>query len=446
MAINNTFKPIPFTEQQKKTWGQGLSFAPLKPSPKIESSITQPGGLIKVNQPATISPVQTAAVPKATPQPVATQQIVPQVVPQISSSVPPAPIQSSYPAQPQPIRGLFPNVVTSLAQSGDRNRELAEKAEQISNKYAQQIAELGTAGARARAGRLSTGTVPVAEGTAAIAAQSTAAAQQALSDAAEMELRGVGQGLTAQQQTQEALRSAAGVTQPQVAEYGRTVFDPVTGTYVDAGGSMEDVIQNYASLAAQNQISPSQIPSSIINNPVLLSQFIQAAKSANPSFNAARWEAEVGAIQSDIAQTGTLGGPIAKAAGSAYESLDLLQNAYDSLSSLQQGGILGRNVPVLSQLAQNVSLLSGVGRESASAYQGALREARAAISAVLAPVIGVEGAGGMSMALLPDNMVPEEIPQKIAAAKEYIDQRVRAFTSEGGVGAQQASGSSIWSW
>lgn len=410
------------------------------------------------------------------------------IAPQIQATIPPSvPVASQQPQNPtytppqtnQSVRGVlnYPGyvsdvaaasrpsdvqrgLVTNISKTAEGNTEIGKQAAALSKDYGERIAEVGRLGAGAQAGALSTGTDIVGSGNAAIASQSASQRMQALSDAQQAALQGTAQQLTAQGQTASAfgtalgganvqqqqqisgLTSAAEFAQPSPTAFGQTVFNPLTGRFEGGGGDMTQAIGQYAELAAANGITPSQIPNSITGNPILMGQFLEQARRINSSFNPAQWEAAVKAIQTDIAQTGSLGGPLSKAAGSAYQALDSLQAAFNQLGSLQQGGLpfTDMNVPILSSLAQKASLALGPGREVASLYQGALNEARAQVSAVLAPVVGVDAARSASVGLLPDNMTPQEIPQKLQAAKEYINQRVQSFTTPGGTTTQTSAG------
>lgn len=180
--------------------------------------------------------------------------------------------------------GLFSSVASSLAGSGAANTALGANAQKIASDAGTAIANTGAQGARFEAGQRTTGTTPVAEGNAAVTAQTTAAEQAAIAAGANVALQGNQQAISAQGQTQSALATAGGLAQPSTAAFGQTVFDPTTGTYVGAstGGLPADVMQQYAQMAVTGQYSA--IPSFITSNPVLNAQLNVAAKALNPSF------------------------------------------------------------------------------------------------------------------------------------------------------------------
>lgn len=152
-----------------------------------------------------------------------------------------------------PIKGLFSDVASSLAGSGAANTALGQNAQNIASDAAAQIADTGRQGARFAAGQRTTGTSPVAEGNAAVTAQTTAAEQQAIAAGANVALQGNQQALSAQGQTQSALNAAGNLTQPNPAAYGQAVFDPVAGTYSGGGSNLDP--QTQATSLAQKVMS-----------------------------------------------------------------------------------------------------------------------------------------------------------------------------------------------
>lgn len=190
---------------------------------------------------------------------------------------------SPAPAATTPARGLFPDVVSALTNYQNTQAEAAKKAQTIADEYGARIAETGSRGAGMRAGQLTTGTSPVAEGNAAVTAQTTAALQSALAAGETAALQGVQTGINANTAGANALNMAGNLAAPQVTAYGQTSFNPVTGQF-DGGGSLPpEVMQQYATMAANGQYSA--IPSFITSNPVLNAQLNTAAKAINPAYS-----------------------------------------------------------------------------------------------------------------------------------------------------------------
>lgn len=208
-------------------------------------------------------------------------------------------LQATTPPAPQP-KGLFSDVVSSLANRGTQPNtqaqqytqqavdygagaiDIGNQARDIANRFGQQYAEVGQKGAAARGGYQTTGTTPVAEGNAAVIAQNTAAQQTAIAQGEQAALQGVGYQLTGQQQAQQAANAAAGQTYTgqglQQAALGSAagfiqpsqnfpyVFDPLTGTYkapgvggANAGGGLTYNPTTDAQTFAQ-QVINHQIP------------------------------------------------------------------------------------------------------------------------------------------------------------------------------------------
>lgn len=239
---------------------------------------------------ATLSPVKSATI-AATATPESTQSIgssyTPQpVVPQVPQPQPaPQPTPQTTPDNPTTFPGLVKRLATTATagspEAQDYTRRAVEygagsipigqQARDIAQQFGQKYADIGQAGARFQAGQLTTGTTPVAEGNAAITAQTTAAQQTALAQGQQAALQGLGYELTGQQQAAGAaqaganaaltgqgqaisgLGTAAGLAQPNVAAYGQTVFDPLTGEYTGGGGNLNP--QTQATSLAQQVMS-----------------------------------------------------------------------------------------------------------------------------------------------------------------------------------------------
>lgn len=215
-----------------------------------------------------------------------------------------------------------------------------------------------------------------------------------------------------------------------------------------SGTSSLNPINNLQSIAQQvvnGQISPSQgyaLGGSVANFQGALNQAIQ---QASPGFDTAKAQGAYDAKLASETQTGTTGGQVKKAADAALPAIDAVQSAYDALGKYSKGGDSG--IPLLSEIAQNSALQTGSGRVAVSNYRGALAEARAKIDSVLAPSIGVDAASAQASNLLPENMLPAEIPGKISAAKNYINQFVAAQTGNpvpSNISPGNSGGSSIY--
>lgn len=232
----------------------------------------------------------------------------------------------------------FPGIVSGLASTaaqgspaaqgyasqtatyGAGNIPIGQQAQQIADKYGTQIANVGSQGAKFEGGQLTTGTSPVAEGNAAITAQTTAAQQQALATGENADLQGIGYQLTGQNQAAGATNEAAGqanqgqaniqsglnqagtLAQPNLGQPGQAYYNPQTGQAVQSStgapaGISPDVWSQYQNDFATGNFGA--IPSSITNNAQLYGQLQQSAP-AGFNYNTALGNA---AAQQSNAQT-----------------------------------------------------------------------------------------------------------------------------------------------
>lgn len=242
---------------------------------------------------ATLSPVKSATI-AATTTPASTQSIgssyTPQpVVPQVPQPQPaPQPTPQTTPDNPTTFPGLVKRLATTATagspEAQDYTRRAVEygagsipigqQARDIAQQFGQKYADIGQAGARFQAGQLTTGTTPVAEGNAAVTAQTTAAQQTALAQGQQAALQGLGYELTGQQQAAGAaqaganaaltgqgqaisgLGTAAGLAAPSNVGAGTVVFDPQTGEPIIGGPTQVPYGTQYVNPATGQSVLP----------------------------------------------------------------------------------------------------------------------------------------------------------------------------------------------
>ncbi len=297
--------------------------APVQPvgnSQSLSTALTpgQFGGIMPAPQApkAPVAPIASAPVAQNAAQTMTTPSGMPVTGNPATFSGAPAAQNSS--AQPVTIKGLFPDILSSLAGLKSNYDALGVKAADTAADYGQKIADVGGQGARFQAGQRTTGTTPVAEGNAAVTAQTTAAQQTALAQGGQLALSGIQQQMAGQQAAASALTSAGGLAQPNPAAYGQTVFDPVTGQYTGgSSGLPAEVMQQYAQMAVSGQYSA--IPSFITSNPVLNAQLNVAAKGLNPNFTPISAQGASGVLQNI---------PAFKSAETAAEGIKNTINSY----------------------------------------------------------------------------------------------------------------------
>jgi hypothetical protein len=116
---------------------------------------------------------------------------------------------------------------------------------------------------------------------------------------------------TAQSNQITGQSNAANVTQPSVAGYGQTSFNPSTNSFGTTGGGsgvspndpFYSTMQQYAQMAANGQMS--SIPTSITGNSVLNAQMNQMAKAINPNYNPVVSSAQSASTASNVQTAGT---------------------------------------------------------------------------------------------------------------------------------------------
>lgn len=239
-------------------------------------------------------------------------------------------------------------LVTSAANAAQNNTALGQNAQNIGNKYAGLISDVGAKTAGAVAGDLSTGTTVVGSGNAAIASQSGSARMNALANAENAELAGNAQALTGANQLQSGLLSAANISsQTTQAPYGTPIYNPTSGEFINsttgAGMDFNDAMEQYAQMAAKGQVA--NIPSSITSNSVLNAQLNKRAKEINSNYNPITSAAQ-GASAADLT---TQASQIQANANGAEANFKLL------VDTASKGGVNNNTVPALNALQNNVS-------------------------------------------------------------------------------------------
>lgn len=236
--------------------------APQMSSPLV--GMNTPQGVKYVSMPST--PIGVTAKSPTTSMS-APQTTLPKAQANPVYTPPPAAPKTTEPTQPQtpqaPAAPTFSGILGQLvnragsppqqaqnhtqqgAAYGAGSIPIAAQARDIAQQFGQQYAKVGEAGAKFRAGQLTTGTTPVAEGNAAVTAQSTAAQQAALAQGQQAALQGINQQLAGQQQASSAanaaagqeytgygqqlgaLNNAAGLAQPNVGGIGQVPYSPI---------------------------------------------------------------------------------------------------------------------------------------------------------------------------------------------------------------------------
>lgn len=291
---------------------------------------------------------------------------------------------------------LYGQITTGLANTAGDNTSIGQNAADIAAKTGQQISDIGQKGAGLMAGQLTTGTSPVAEGNAAITANTIAQQQLAAERGGQMALTGTGQQLTGQAQKQTALNQAGGLAAPQAYSPTQAPYNPITQTFPSGANQTQRAIGGANITSAQD-----------------LTQQSNTLKA-------------------------TLGG--------ADANFKLL------IDTAKQGGVNDNNVPMLNLLTQNVQ--RGLASSSAvTNFRATLQEVRNQYATIL----GGGSATDMSRTAANDQ-IPDDISlgalqslygQMTSAANNRIagiDNQVKTLSNQGTQSNTSKSGNSLYSF
>lgn len=362
------------------------------------------------------------------------KQNTPPVIPTNNTQTPPAPaapVIANPQTQGAAINPDFTGLIGGATQAAQGNTAIGQSAADIAKKYGQEIADVGGQGARFEAGQLTTGTSPVAEGNAAVTAQTVAAQKQALASGESAALQGTGQQLTAQQQEQNGLNTTAGLVQPSTAQYGQTVFDPLTQSFKSTGGGNLDpqtLASQLAPLVASGQMTIDAANAQMTGGAAGTTALRQAILAKNPNFNFNLSTAS-GATQQQ-------GQALQTQSNTVNDALDTLGGFYDKLASYQKAGI-----PLTNDIAQTIGQFLGSGE--VSQFNNALTDTRAQIQGILGSVgITPTESGNIVNQYLPAGMTPDQLKSNTAALKTLIQQKVDNFKASGQQNSASNSSSS----
>lgn len=349
-----------------------------------------------------------------------------------SSSTNTGSTSSTVPTQTTPqYPGVFGSLLGQTQQASQGNIPIGQNAADIAAQYGQEIARIGGEGARAQAGYLTTGTTPVAQGNAAVIAQTTAAQQQALAQGEQAALTGTGQQLTAQGQAQSGLSTAAGLAKPSPTAFGQTVFNPTTGQFENAGaggtGSNLDpqtLATQLAPLVASGQLTfdaaNAQMTGGVAGTTALRNEILKS----NPNFNFN--------LSASSAQTQAQGQQLQTQSATVNQALDTLTNFYSQLSPFMTGGI-----PLTNDIAQSIGHF--LGSDKVSQFNNALSDARVQVQNILGSIgVTPTESGVIANTYLPAGMTPSQLQANIGSLKTLIQQKVDNFVKSG----QQSSSTS----
>lgn len=354
------------------------------------------------------------------------------------------------------------------ADYGAGNLGIGQAAADILKNFGQQYADVGQKGAAFAAGQRSTGTTPVAEGNAAVTAQTTAAQQQALAQGAQTALQGTGQELTAQQQAANAANAAAGTAltgqsnqiaaqneagQLGIAGQGQLqsgltsagtlaqpsgnypfTFNPLTGSFSQAAGGTQVTASQAAQAVKSGQMTPDQALSSLSYlGPTAQSQLYSAMRLIDPTFN---WnQATVNA---------NTAGSLAPQGNLASQELQNLQSVIAQVPAWQ-----ATSIPAINFLGNLVAGVTGVGLKDRQELTNAINAVRGSVTTALGTAYNTTPTAftGMVNEWFPDNPTPDQVQAGIKQFNTLMAARASSFQSPGTTQLPAtAGGGDLWSW
>lgn len=337
----------------------------------------------------------------------------------------PTPAPVPEPVVPsKPDYTTYPGMIAGATSAAQGNLSLGQKAQDIATQTGQQISDIGQRGASARGGYLSTGTSPVAEGNAAILAQTTAAQQQAAAAGGEMALKGTAQGLTAQQQTQSGMLGAAGLT-PEALRYGGT-----------AGGTLNP-LNNLDSIASQvisGQISPAQARAMGGNISTWEGALNQALLAKNPQYNEAKMQ---GAYEATQSTSGTQTGTVESYKSALQQGQNLKAQLTDLITSFNLNPAdINKANQGLQAIASNVSdprykILQNYVNDIANTY-----------AQVLTPPGGsqTDTTRGLAASMLDSTMAGKGLITVMDSLDQAANAKIAGVKTQGGAGTATSGG------
>lgn len=243
-----------------------------------------------------------------------------------------------------------------------------------------------------------------------------------------------------------AYNTAIGASQPQVAGYGQTSFNPLTNSYGSSGGSgiqptdpAYPTLQQYASLAAAGE--GSQIPSSWTSNPVINAQINSMAQQINPNYNPLTTSLNTTTQANTNAQIGSTN---QTAAAATQQAISRVSNVTSNLSQfLTQWGLNQTNSPYFNQ-PMNTFISSGPGAGSAASWKLITSDLTAATAQLLnTPGITPTGFTSELQSFDPSNLSPQEIQTYLQALNVAGQYQINSYqtTSSAAYGSNTGSNS-----
>lgn len=322
----------------------------------------------------------------------------------------------------------YSGLIGSAANSAQSNAGIGQNAADIAAQYGKNISNIETQGNNAQAGYLSTGTSPVAEGGAAIIANTQANQVAGQAQAESAALQGTGQQLTAQNQETTGLLGAASGAAPIQVPYNNQIINPQTGQPTNGTGTTgtlpaaaQTFVNSLAQQVQNGQMTRDEATTQLSAYGTAGLQALNTALGSNFNTNASNASAGTTAV----------GQQIQTAADSTNKALDTLSSSFASLPGWETG-----TIPAGNSIAQWVG--SQLGDAALTQYKTNLADARSQLIGVLNSSGGTPtGNEATANEYLPDNMTPAQFQQNVGTTanpgivRQLVSQKVTSFTGSG---------------
>lgn len=332
---------------------------------------------------------------------------------------------------------------------------IVAQARDIAQQFGQRYADTGQKGAAFQAGQLTTGTTPVAEGNAAVTAQTTAAQQQALAQGEQAALAGLQPQLQGQQQAAQAAESAAG-TNVATEQQAISALNSAGGLGIQGQGQLQSGLTSAAGLSQPQAYG-------LTTQPYFPTTDTYGGGGSSGALGRAALAGQIAATQSNVATAGTAA---TDAANSGYsQAVQTYNNMYTlNQSATQQAqtvqGILqqtGLNAGI-PDWNQAINSLSGkLGSTAVTQLTTAITELQNRYSQLLnSRGITPTGSEQQALNLLSPNssaaQIMASIQQLNTAAFNSLQpayQQIQTYQSQlqgGGATPSGATGGGLYSW
>lgn len=368
------------------------------------------------------------------------------------SSAAPAAYAPSAPTSPAPAlattqpptttrRGLFPDVVTSLANRSTQPSQMALQGQSAYEKAVQDKLKFEQSAIDTRKNIYDAPTsARVMQGRDAAIQQANAETRAALQQAVMEQQQAIGFGQTQQSIEQSGLGTAAGLAQPQVAAYGQTVFDPITGQYGGGQGNLDPQTQapSLAQRVLSGQMTYDQAVASMAYAGNAGRTFLDNALT-QAGGNPLQLQASGAATQSNIQQAGTAGTDIARggleAATRDYVAMTTASQFAHQQASAVTDILAKTGLNDISSTDYNKSIENNLRRRFSdtdfAALDTALREAQIAYTNLLSSGGGTPtGNEDNALATLNINQSASAINASIQQLENAVARRLQALSAQ----------------